>query len=368
MAPQHSGRRKEEDDIGSPRSTFDDDDSAQEPSSTSFTYTEPPDAILTPTIIGVPAEVTSFWQSSKFPGYYSNHLGHLPPFTGTSDGSSATGTSYSTSHATPLQEGWPSVSSSTPTFIVSYKEPSPSSTATDDIGSQHPEWAWQNKQVNHAPMYAAASIIPLVLLAAIGAVVFLCMRKRKRQRHDAVAAQIAAHEMKKRPQTTAQAYMAPPTLSMQYTAPHNDLPPTSTPSQLQPVILGPIPSGSNGAYLTGMDTSDMVSITSNNLRPVDPFADNNSLAEPPPPYRPHSVAPPSFTSTSRQSSVRTSAPQPATSRTHLIERSPFEDPQEDDTVSELSGPTLGRHDDGISIVSDLSYQNDPYVDQHRPDH
>jgi hypothetical protein len=101
--------------------------------------------------------------------------------------------------------------------------------------------------------------------------------------------------------------------------------------------------------------------SANNLRPAppDPFSDNHSLTEPPPPYRPRSAAPPSFmTSSSRHSSIRTSAAPHATSQTHLIERSPFADPIDDD-ISELSGPTTGRNEDRMSAVSDLSYQNDP---------
>jgi hypothetical protein len=49
-----------------------------------------------------------------------------------------------------------------------------------------------------------------------------------------------------------------------------------------------------------------------------------------------------------------------TSRTQLIERSPFDDP-EDDEVSDISGPTLGRETDAMSDVSELSYQIDPVV-------
>jgi hypothetical protein len=97
----------------------------------------------------------------------------------------------------------------------------------------------------------------------------------------------------------------------------------------------------------------MVSVSSSTMRPVDnPFSDNHSLTEPPPPYRPYSAAPPSFTTNSRQSSLRVGG-----SRTRLIGGDPFGDP-DDDAVSELSGPPLGRNrdGDGMSIMSDLSYQ------------
>jgi hypothetical protein len=105
--------------------------------------------------------------------------------------------------------------------------------------------------------------------------------------------------------------------------------------------------------------------SASNLRPapVNPFNDNESLVEPPPPYRPRSAVPPSFTNSSRHSSFRVSVAPLATSRTHLIERSPFDDSVDDDVVSDLSGPSAGRHDDDMSAVSDLSYQQDPVVNR-----
>jgi hypothetical protein len=215
-------------------------------------------------------------------------------------------------------------------------------------------------------MYAAAAITPLVVLAGIAAIVFFCMRKRKRQRNETVAAR-NAEEMKKHPRSpmTTQAYMAPLGASPPYTASNNHLLPPPNPALLQPVILGPIPSGANGAYFTGIDTSDAVSMssTSNFRPPPNPFSDHESLTEPPPPYRPRSVAPPSFSNSSRQSSFRATMPPPESSRTHLIEHSPFEDPFDDDAVSDLSGPTAGQSEDAMSAVSDLSYQNGPVVNR-----
>lgn len=220
-------------------------------------------------------------------------------------------------------------------------------------------------------LYAAAAVIPLALLAIIGAIVFFCMRRRRRQREKAIVDE-PKPEMKMhwqaQPESTVQPYIMPapapaPAVLPHYTATHHETftPPTSV--SAQPVILGPIPSGVNGAYLTGIDTSDVVSVTSSGNRRSgvqDPFSDNNSLSEPPPPYRPRSIAPPSFTTnSSRQSSVRSTAAAPETSRTHLIERSPFDDPPDDDTISELSCPTSRRDGDAMSAVSDLSYQNEP---------
>jgi hypothetical protein len=277
------------------------------------------------------------------------------------------------SNVLPLWEtqGWRTsyVTSSPTPFATQYA--TPTATATSDE-SGDPRHVWnQPKGTSHgAGLYAAAAIVPIVVLAVIGYIAFFCLRKRRRQREEAAAAQMKAEEMKMhlRPQTTTQSYLAHPQLvpPPQYTASHNHPPSLFAPGPAQPIILGPIPSGANGAYFTGMDTSDVISMNSaNSLRRTapDPFSNNNnSLSEPPPPYRPRSTAPPSFV-TSRHSSLR--APL-VTSQTHLIERSPFEDPtddddDDDDAVSELSGPTRGRDEDAMSAVSDLSYQNDPVV-------
>jgi hypothetical protein len=269
----------------------------------------------------------------------------------------------SASVTTPSPDGWrTSTTSATPDYLATHKETGPSTT-TGPYGGRPSNWDWSMKHANHAPMYAAAAIVPVVVLAIIGVVAFVCLRKRKRRQAEAAAVQPVSQEMTMKQQPTVQPYMAPPApaiaVSREYTLSSSQLPPTSTAGHV-PIILGPIGTGPNGAYLTGMDTSDMVSMNSNTLQPVDPFADNNSLTEPPPPYSPHSVAPPSFTSNSRQSSLRATAP-PATSQTHLMERSPFDDPDDDDNMSQMSGPTLGRDSDALSAVSDLSYQCDPAV-------
>jgi hypothetical protein len=228
-------------------------------------------------------------------------------------------------------------------------------------------WGPSSEKNNNDGMYAAAAVTPIVVLVIIAAIVFFCMRKRKRQRRETVeAAQV--EEMKMRSQTppTARAYMASPLgTTPQHTLSNNHLFPAPNSASMEPIILGPIPSGANGAYFTGIDTSDAVSMSStNNFRPPpNPFSDNESLSEPPPPYRPRSVAPPSFTNSSRQSSIRAPIPPPATSQTHLVERSPFENPFDDDMISELSGPTAGRSEDAMSAVSHLSYQNDPVVNR-----
>ncbi|KAF2849202.1 hypothetical protein T440DRAFT_139816 [Plenodomus tracheiphilus IPT5] len=249
------------------------------------------------------------------------------------------------------------ISSASPNLIGSSPYTPLPSTTNNNHGGQRPDGPWTERHSNNVPLYVVASIIPVVVLAIIGVVLCVCLRRRKRRKEEV---KVAPHEMKTEPKPTALSYMAPP-VSTRRRSFSNQMPPTSTPSQVEPVILGPILSRSYGNYMTGMDTSDVVSVTSNNTRPADPFADNSSLAEPPPPYRPGSVAPPSFVSNSRQSSLRAHDHPPTTSQTHLIERSPFEDPGDD--VSDISGPIAGRGNDTMSVVSDMSYQRDPVLNR-----
>lgn len=225
-----------------------------------------------------------------------------------------------------------------------------------------------NDGPNRTPMYAAAGITPVVVVI-VGFVVFFFLRKRRRQRQT-VNEQEHIEEMKMHQKPAAMPYIAPitppsppPAAYSQYSTstPSSHHPPTASSSQ--PIILGPIPSGNNGAYLTGMDTSDLISMTSaggvsrqGTMVDRDPFADGRSLEEAPPPYRPSSLPPVSVASTSRNSSLRVAAP-PNISQ--LIE-DPFGDP-EDDEVSVMSGPTLRGASDAMSDVSELSYQLDPVV-------
>jgi hypothetical protein len=296
-----------------------------------------------------------------------------PPYWMTSDtlyppGSwvASTPTWTTLSRPTPLFAGTDTTASTTSPYVSDTSNSSSPTSA--GYGNEGPSWHGRER-MNGGGMYAAAAITPIVVLAMVGAVVFLCMRKRKRQRAGLAIVQSKAEEMKlhARSPPVTQAYMASPSIaSPQYTVTDNHLLSQPDPAHLHPIILGPISSGINGAYFTGIDTSDVISMTSsNNIRPgpPNPFSDNDSLIEPPPPYRPRSAAPPSLTNSSRQSSLRNSTAPPATSRTHLIERSPFEDPFDDDAVSELSGPAAGHNDDTMSVVSDLSYQHDPVVNR-----
>ncbi|KAF1364420.1 hypothetical protein EJ07DRAFT_151698 [Lizonia empirigonia] len=255
--------------------------------------------------------------------------------------------------------------------------PTPTVIPTDDSSPPEPTDdgypALQNNGADDSPsrtpMYAAAGVAPVVVII-IAVLLFFCLRKRRRQRQAAFS-HGHVEEMKQQPKPIAMPYISPPSpppaALPQYSpsSPSSSHPPTASSSQ--PVILGPILSGNNGAYLTGMDTSDLVSMTSaSNISRMgtivdrDPFADGRSLEEAPPPYRPSSLPPASLASASRNSSVRVAAAPRMTSRTHLIERSPFDDPEDDD-ISIISGPTLGRSTDALSDVSDLSYQVNPVV-------
>jgi len=216
-------------------------------------------------------------------------------------------------------------------------------------------------QSSHVPIYAAASAVPIIMLALIAFAVFFCMRKRRKQKEIA-AAQMKVQEMKASRRPLVHAYVSPATpvsRAPSYTSTPGNVQPRSLATP-PPVILGPISSETSGNYMTGIDTSDVVSTRNDRTGLGDPFADSSSLSEePPPPYRPRSLA-------SRTTSVRMprSSMSMSSQNSHIQRqplRNPFEDPREDDVVSDLSGPTLNRDVDNMSAVSDRSYQQDPVV-------
>ncbi|KAF2795348.1 hypothetical protein K505DRAFT_324091 [Melanomma pulvis-pyrius CBS 109.77] len=252
-----------------------------------------------------------------------------------------------------------STTTPSPTPIQSTTVSDPTSTNKDAfIGVGTPDLG--DKGPSHKVMPAVAGVGTVVMLAIIGFFVFFCLRKRKRQRQQQ-ASQAQMQEIKARTQPLMRAQMGTSPAYTQYAAPPSHPAPAALATP-QPVILGPIVPGSNGAYYTGIDTSDVMSVHDRNGL-GNPFADGDSLNdEPPPPYRPRSLAP-----MSRNTSLRAPPPAPAiTSRTNLIGnhdqslRSPFADPRDDDAISDISGPTR-RNYDGISVVSDMSYQEDPVV-------
>lgn len=251
------------------------------------------------------------------------------------------------------------VASSVPSSSSSNKAPDTSATDTGGYINYPP----YDDHSKHGPPIIAMIVVPIALLAIIGAIVFFCLRKRRKSRQ--VLPRGQDQEMRERSPST-QPYIAPTPLPSaaplpQPLSPVNLSPTTSTVPE--PVILGPI-TGSNNNYFTGIDTSDVMSVQSNERTGLgNPFADDHGLDdEPPPPYYPSSVP-----SLSRGSSMRIDAPpRSVSSQTELISarptpvRSPFEDPG-DDAVSEISIHGARRDGDTLSTVLDLSYQHDPIV-------
>lgn len=229
-------------------------------------------------------------------------------------------------------------------------------------------------------------VIPLIVVGVSAAALFLILRARRRQREAAAAMPEMKDLTPARPQDE-RAYIRPPSSEpppaitvasstpsgSEARSPTNDAPPTQR--QSQPVILS---TTMDQAYYTGLDTADHISLSDARSQTSQELYDGD---EPPPPYRPRSVPP-----ISRDASVRTSHTQRTSSiarrnqatdqstqhlmggirRSHDL-RSPFEDPEdEDDAASAVSEVTIRpqRHapqQDRLSVVSDLSYQDEPVV-------
>lgn len=278
MVPQLSKRDREKDEDGPIQLLQHDKD---KPSSSVMVYGPP---TITPPSVpdGDPTSEIMYgppWKTADYPNSLRPPVG--PPVVPLSKGVYAS-TGSSSSRVPAWSEGGTPLPSSTTSCITDQTSSTFPTSEGADFAGRGPGWEWRSKEHNRVPLYAVAALIPIVLLVIIGAVVFICLRRRKRlQKSNANAASLPAREMVKRTRTSMHQYMAQPqpTVASQYMDNDSQLPPTSTPSQLQPVILGPIPSGLNGAYLTGIDTSDMVSITSDNVRRTEQFTDNSSLAE-----------------------------------------------------------------------------------------
>ncbi len=261
-----------------------------------------------------------------------------------SSSTEATGDVYSTlsRHVHDVYATTATPETSTPTWVTSARSaqsqgytpiffsiPQPSGWGSDNTLNAH---------VSVHPGFIAAPIIGFIIIVGL---LIVCFRGRRRQRQMA-AAHTNAQEMTMQPQRSIQPYMAPSLApSTHFSTSPSYLPSPATPRTPPPVILGPILTGADSSYLTGIDTSEDAPISPHD-GPADPFADNSSIAEPPPPYRPRSVAPPTFA---------------AAAQTHLVERSPFDDPQDysnGDAISEISEPVGEGDDDARSVVSDLS--------------
>jgi hypothetical protein len=238
--------------------------------------------------------------------------------------------------------------------VASLNLPPPSSTTVNDSGDTPLPGVDRKGHTNHGAMYAVAGVVPVVVVIFIGLVVVLCLRKRKRQRRNVAAGQVTTQEMQKKPQQSSMAphhiftpSSLPPIARPHYAIVPTQLSPLPAPALPAPVILGPIGSGPNGAYLTGIDTSDFMSVD-DRTGLGNPFADGDSLKEePPPPYRPRSIALSSRNSSLRQpfsshhSSLRHSSQTTLVARHDQNVRSPFAD-LDDGTVSDVSVPSLRR--------------------------
>jgi hypothetical protein len=304
--------------------------------------------------MGMPTDILSRFSSRPTDFSYPNDGDNTrgPPNTLLTSRSSYTTTPLGQTDTTPLP-------SSTLTNSGAHTTTGFAGTIGQNDGDDHGD-----KDHDNGGGKVAAGAVPGVLLVIVIIVAFLWMRRRKRQRQmiahqghtELKAAFVAAHYGSNPPSP-------PPAAQPQVVVRPSQTPPPVALAPPQPVILGPIGSGSNGAYFTGIDTSDAISTQNDRTGLGNPFADGDSLAEePPPPYRPRSMA-----TASRNSSMR--APPSVHSQTIPVAngsqplRSPFADPEEDDFVSlsDISGPTFGRNHnvDELSPVSDLSYQLEP---------
>jgi hypothetical protein len=206
-----------------------------------------------------------------------------------------------------------------------------------------------------AIVFGTAGAIALVIafLVLIGGFIFCCRKRRKRVRQQEGSQVQMAMKTAAAP---APDIRRPSPATVQVPSPSfatsSSTLITPAPRMPEPVILP-----NNGSYFTGIDTSDQMSIIE---PPSIRHSDNiypSGEEEPPPPYRPRSVP-----SISRESSLRVADGM----RSHCgprnsVIRSPFDDPVEEDADIEgnpFTDPSHREHD-RMSVVSDLSYQQEP---------
>lgn len=252
--------------------------------------------------------------------------------------------------------------SSTP-YLTSKPEATGSSNGSnpssyDDTQGADPSLA---HRLSAAKLIAAVTI-PLALITIVAAFAFLYIRRRRRQRLQTIITSEKEDKVQSDDDLSSAHYDVAP----EKAAPTLSLPPP------QPVILSSISPAMSSAYYTGIDTSDAVSVPEARHSTSGSGFYSESGEEPPPPYRPRSVAPP----VSRGSSLRQA--QPATlSQAHLVEhgaclgqdgQNPFADPRDGDAQSNVSGPVNGWHGqhnhEMMSDVSDISYQEDEPTTAH----
>jgi hypothetical protein len=280
----------------------------------------------------------------------------------------------SSSPTSAAQENYP------PASPIGYSSAASTAKVTDNPQTQ-------TSQKNNGPpvmVLAVGIIVPIIVcIITITACIFLVSHyRRKAKALDTV--ERSSSEMREvgpgSPKPTAgataaeeRAYLTPPSDAPQMTTALAAVTAPRTQGQDQPVILS---TTMNNTYYTGIDTSDHVSLSDQrSMASRDTFGE-----EPPPPYRPRSVPP-----ISRETSVRTSTASTPNrnssvrSRCETLSggsiirrsnevRSPFDDPEEEDEdededdISEAStirGASSHRETDRLSVVSDLSYQDEP---------
>jgi hypothetical protein len=230
--------------------------------------------------------------------------------------------------------------------------------------------SWPHPGEHHvmsaAVMGAAGAIATLAFLCLMGALVFCACRRVRRQRNANRKAILGREMIKTNATPDTRAYIRPPSS----TPPPSISSPSSAslPSARHdepPMLLS---TTIDQSYYTGIDTSDMVSVTDQQRNSAGEAGYAPSITEPPPPYRPRSIPP-----FSRDSSVRIPSGRPPSYGPRLsvrsqreVIRSPFDDPEEESPISETneipqSATSRTRDMEEMSDVSELSYQQEPVV-------
>jgi hypothetical protein len=239
----------------------------------------------------------------------------------------------------------------------------PMSSSSSHSGQPHHQYGDPDDQPQHqmsSKMMAAAGVVATLVFIALllGLFCFLCRRSRRSRSRSRNAEDliVPGRQMTKIPDTCA--YIKPPAGSPPPSSSQSSssIPLTQQSTQhTTPIIIS---TTLDHSYFTGIDTSDHISLADNqSARSADPD-------EPPPPYRPRSVPP-----ISRECSVRIAdgmlpnyVPGNSIPSTEVSMHNPFDDPDGNvsDLEEEASSPTEHTiHDDHISMVSDLSYQQEP---------
>ncbi|KAF2277271.1 uncharacterized protein EI97DRAFT_314814 [Westerdykella ornata] len=231
--------------------------------------------------------------------------------------------------------------------------------------------------INGGRAVVAGMVIGAIIVLVALLIAFCCLARRSRSRKRRVLA-AGASRAGMRPTETFRHEGSSLMTPLPTAQPSSDgvLPAHATATTTtQPLILGPITNG----YNTGLDSQSILSGRQGSLL-TDPFADIHSVSsEIPPSYQ--ASRPPSYR-TDPTPSVAMSDEPPSSAASHqpglrrpftteaesqrysTVERadigqSPFAHADDGDAVSELSASALERGRDSLSVVSEMSYQQDP---------